>query len=213
MYKNSMQMQGKIYLHSNFWMPCKCMKFKYLRIRVGAAAMWQNIYKWPERKTAESVLHFIAEAFCIWVEASTRHHKRQKPTRSEPSERTKGNKCKSPFYSFTSVSVSVCLTLTDTEMLLPQWGQLTEAAPTEGAANSSVIGTFNAVAIFSSVDNVVLPLRLFASPTGVIPTSAAKCFCVIPFVLQISFILKFIPLYFLFIALMLQKYNEIVIYL
>lgn len=149
------------------------------------------------------------------VEASTSnrtHHKRQKPTRSEPSERTKGNKCKSPFYSFISVSVA-SRTLTDTEMLLPQWGQLTEAAPTEGAANSSVIGTFNAVAIFSSVASVVFPLRLFASPTGVIPTSAAKCFCVIPFVLQISFILKFIPLYFLFNALMLQKYNEIVIYL
>lgn len=152
------------------------------------------------------------------VEASTSnrtHRKRQKPTRSEPSERTKGNKCdkgKSPFYSFISVSVA-SRTLTDTEMLLPQWGQLTEAAPTKGAANSSVIGTFNAVAIFSSVVNVVLPLRLFASPTGVIPTSAAKCFCVMPFALQISFILKFIPLYFLFNALMLQKYNEIIIYL
>lgn len=91
MYKNSMQMQGKIYLHSHFWMPCKCMKFKYLRIRMGAAAMWRNIYKRPERKAAESVLHFNAEAFCMG-EASTSnrtHHKRQKPTRSEPSERTK----------------------------------------------------------------------------------------------------------------------------
>lgn len=142
---------------------------------------------------------------------TTKAHKER--TKRANQGRTKGNKCKSPFYSFISVSVSVCLTLTDTEMLLPQWGQLTEAAPTKGAANSSVIGTFNAVAIFSSVANVVLPLRLFASPTGVIPTSAAKCFCVIPFVLQISFILKFIPLYFLFIALTLQKYNEIVIYL
>lgn len=142
---------------------------------------------------------------------TTKAHKERTKRANQASE-PRAKRAKSPFYSFISVSVA-SRTLTDTEMLLPQWGQLTEAAPTKGAANSSVIGTFNAVAIFSSVANVVLPLRLFASPTGVIPTSAAKCFCVIPFVLQISFILKFIPLYFLFIALTLQKYNEIVIYL
>ena len=131
------------------------------------------------------------------VEASTSnrtHHKQQKPTRSEPSERTKGDKCKMHFYSFTSVSVLPVLTLTDTEILLPQWGQLTEAAPTDGAANSSVIGTFNAVAIFSSNERDVFPLFTRVSVISVTPKTFARPFCVMPLALQIS--LSLISIYF-----------------
>ena len=47
-----------------------------------------------------------------------------------------------------AVSVASRVTLTDTAKLLPQWGQLIEAAPTIGAVNNSCIGTFKAEAIF-----------------------------------------------------------------
>ena len=112
---------------------------------------------------------------------------------------------KRPYFVFvclcavSAVSVASRLTLTDTAILLPQWGQLTEAAPTIGAVNSSVIGTFKAVAIFSNNVSEVFPLFTRVSVNSVTPKIFASSFCVIPFCLQISFSLIFIYVKCLFV--------------
>lgn len=85
-----------------------------------------------------------------------------------------------------AVSVASRLTLTDTAIILPQWGQLTEAAPTIGAVNSSCIGTFKAEAIFSSNERDVFPLFTRVSVISVTPKTFARPFCVMPFCLQSS---------------------------
>nr|DAV45247.1 MAG TPA: hypothetical protein [Bacteriophage sp.] len=77
-----------------------------------------------------------------------------------------------------------------------------------GSSNSSVILTFRALAIFSKVSLVGLPLIALDNPTADNPILSANSFWVIPACLQISNIRNFI---IILIVYFLQIYKIIVL--